>query len=85
MDVSRLRWGLGAALALVALLAAASSLQTYLGHKLWLGGLAVIVLAAIDVAGFVSLAQARRRILSQDSPPISAQISRRSKKPSGGR
>ncbi|HRI55151.1 MAG TPA: hypothetical protein PLW65_33680, partial [Pseudomonadota bacterium] len=59
--MSRLRWGLGAALALVALVAAASSLQTYVGHKLWLGGLAVVVLAAIDLTGFFSLARARRR------------------------
>ena len=65
MDVSRLRWGLGAALALIALVAAASALQTYVGHKLWLGGLAVVVLMAIDVTGFGSLALARRRLASE--------------------
>lgn len=60
--MSRMRWGLGVALALIALIAAASALRTYTGHKLWLGGLSVAVLVAIDLCGFISLARARYRL-----------------------
>ncbi len=63
--MSKLRWGLGAALALIALLAALSVLRTYLGHRLWLGGISVLVLMAIDLVGFVSLGRARRRLYAE--------------------
>lgn len=61
----RLRWGLGALLAVVSLVVAAAALRTYLQHGLWLGGLTVVTLAAIDVLGFASLATARRRLQAE--------------------
>ena len=60
--MSRLRWTLGGLLVGLSLLAAATALRTYLVHKLWLGGMAVLVLAVIAVAGFASLARARLRL-----------------------
>ena len=63
--MSRLRWGLGAVLALVSLIVAASALRTYVEHRLWLGGLTVVVLVAIDLFGFASLALARRRLVRE--------------------
>jgi hypothetical protein len=60
--MTRLRWLLGAMIAGVSLLAAGLALRTYLVHKLWLGGLAVMVLAVIAAVGFTSLARARLRL-----------------------
>ncbi len=62
MNLSRIRWALAALLALVGLVSAMSALRTYVAHGLVLGVLAVITLAAITVAGMVSLALARKRI-----------------------
>lgn len=72
--MTRLRWSLGALLVALSLASAGGALQTYVVHRLWLGGLAVLVLAVIAVAGFASLARARLRLwreldaLSQDPP-----------------
>jgi hypothetical protein len=57
--VSRLRWGLGGLVGLVALAAAAQSLRVYLQHGLWLGAAAVAVLVAILIGGLLSLGRAR--------------------------
>jgi hypothetical protein len=57
-----LRWWTGGALALLALVACAQALGTYVEHQLWLGAGTVAVLALMDVAGFVSLWNARRRL-----------------------
>lgn len=63
--MSRLRWSLGAVLALVSLIIAASALRTYVEHRLWLGCVAVVVLVTIDLVGFGSLALARRRLVGE--------------------
>jgi hypothetical protein len=57
--VSRLRWGLGGLVGLVALVAAAQSLKVYLQHGLWLGAAAVAVLVVILIGGLYSLGRAR--------------------------
>jgi hypothetical protein len=62
VGVTRLRWGLGAALVLLSLVTAAHALTAYWSHGLWLGSAAVVMLAAIAIGGLVSLGQARRRI-----------------------
>ncbi|HNN95927.1 MAG TPA: hypothetical protein PKI03_26815, partial [Pseudomonadota bacterium] len=60
--MTRLRWLLGALIAAVSLVAASLALRTYITHGLWLGGLAVVVLALIAAVGFASLAHARLRL-----------------------
>ncbi|MSP60138.1 MAG: hypothetical protein EXR72_07310 [Myxococcales bacterium] len=60
--MTRLRWGLGAALTLLSLGTIRSALGTYVAHHLWLGAATVIVLGIIAVGGFASLAFARRRL-----------------------
>jgi hypothetical protein len=60
--MSRVRWGLGTALAAVALLASLHALWTYAGRGLWLGALAVLVLLGMDVAGMFILWRARTRL-----------------------
>ena len=62
MVMTRLRWALGAGLVLLSLAAAGRSLVAYLGHGLWIGSAAVLLLAVIAVAGFVSLLGARVRV-----------------------
>jgi hypothetical protein len=62
MGMTRLRWGLGAALVLLSLVSAARALPAYVTRGLWLGSGTVILLAVIAVVGFASLLQARRRI-----------------------
>jgi hypothetical protein len=62
MEVSRLRWGLGALLAALSIVAALRALGAYLDHRLWLGSAAVLLLAIIAVAGMVSLGKARLRL-----------------------
>ncbi len=62
MAVTRLRWGLGVALTLLALIAAARALGAYVDHRLWLGSASVVLLGVIAVGGLWSLAEARRRI-----------------------
>jgi hypothetical protein len=83
--MTRLRWLLGGVLAVVALGSALSALRVYIGHQLWLGGLAVGVLVAIDIGGFVSLGLARWRLaveiaqLGQEPPQGSLFAERRQK------
>lgn len=62
MGLSRLRWVLALAVAVVALGASVSAVTTYLDHRLMVGVLAVAALAVTLVAGLGSLALARRRI-----------------------
>jgi hypothetical protein len=62
MGLSRLRWGLAGAVALLAVIAAVTALQTYLAHQLTAGVLAVSALAITLIVGLASLASARRRI-----------------------
>lgn len=72
--MSRLRWALGAFLVTLSLLSSVAALRTYIVHELWLGGVAVVVLAIIAIVGFASLARARWRLsrelqaLQQDPP-----------------
>ena len=49
MGVTRLRWALGGALAMVSLLAAMRAVSTYAAHGLWLGTASVVLLGAIDL------------------------------------
>jgi hypothetical protein len=60
--MTRFRWGLGASLCALSLVAAAKALATYVGHGLLLGSAAVVILGAIAVVGFGSLALARLRL-----------------------
>lgn len=60
--MTRARWLLGAALVVLSLVAAFRALGTYVQHGLWLASATVMVLGAIAVAGFASLAIARRRL-----------------------
>ncbi len=62
MGMSKLRWGLGVLITLLALASAARALSAYFSHHLWLGSSTVALLAVIAVAGCVSLARARQRI-----------------------
>jgi hypothetical protein len=62
VGLSRLRWGLAGAVALLALIATVSALQTYVAHQLTAGVLAVSALAITLLVGLASLASARRRI-----------------------
>jgi hypothetical protein len=80
--MTRLRWGLGGALVVAALLSAARALLSYLGHGLWLGSASVLLLALIAVVGYLSLGQARRRLEKELSglaaePPRGELISQR--------
>ncbi|MBL9002768.1 MAG: hypothetical protein JNJ46_00910 [Myxococcales bacterium] len=80
--MSRLRWSLGALLVALSLLASAAALRTYVVHRLWLGGLAVLLLAVIAIAGFASLARARRRLAAElsgllQTPPSGSLFSER--------
>ena len=82
MELSRLRWGLGALLGLLSLIAALRALGAYVDHRLWLGSAAVLVLAVIAVAGMVSLGRARLRLERElaeleASPPRGAWIAAR--------
>ena len=62
MALSRLRWGLGLAITVVALVVAVRALGAYGAHRLWLGCLSVLLLGAIAVAGMLSLWRARQRV-----------------------
>jgi hypothetical protein len=62
VGLSKLRWILAAAVALLALGAAVNALDVYLAHRLTVGVLAVAALAVTLVVGLASLASARRRI-----------------------
>ncbi len=62
---SRLRWLLALGLGLLALVAAAQAAGTYVTHRVTVGLLAVIALAATVVIGLVSLGRARRRIAQE--------------------
>jgi hypothetical protein len=65
MGLSRLRWGLAGGVALLALVATAMAMSTYVAHQLTVGVLAVGALAITLVAGLYSLARARLRIASE--------------------
>jgi hypothetical protein len=74
VGVSRLRWILAGAVALLALVASVNALDVYLAHHLTVGVLAVAALAVTLAVGLASLALARRRIggelaALQASPP----------------
>ena len=80
--MSRLRWGLGALVALLSLAAALRALGAYVDHRLWLGSASVLLLAVIAVAGMVRLGQARLRLERalgglEASPPAGAWIEAR--------
>ena len=62
MALSRLRWALGGAIALLSLVVAVRALGAYVEHRLWLGSASVLLLAAIAIGGLYSLGQARLRI-----------------------
>ncbi|MGZ3406317.1 MAG: hypothetical protein ACXVAN_07720 [Polyangia bacterium] len=62
MALSRLRWACGGVIAALSLIVALRALGAYLDHRLWLGSASVVLLAAIAVAGLVSLGKARLRI-----------------------
>lgn len=63
--MNKLRWLMGAALAVLALLACVQAMGVYVQHQLWLGAGTVAVLALMDVAGFVSLWRARLDMAAQ--------------------
>ena len=67
MNVRHARWGLGAALGVVALVAALRSLAVYQQHALWLGVAAVAALAIIQVFGFLTLGFARQRLVREEA------------------
>ncbi len=60
--MTRLRWILAGAIALVAAVASVQALFAYVAHQITVGVLAVLALLGTLVAGLYSLAQARRRI-----------------------
>jgi hypothetical protein len=65
MGLSRLRWGLAGGVALLALVATAGAMTTYVAHQLTVGMLAVGALALTLVAGLYSLVRARLRIAGE--------------------
>ena len=80
--MSRLRWGLGALVGLLSLIAALRALGAYVDHRLWLGSASVLLLAVIAVAGMASLGKARLRLEREldgleASPPRGAWIAAR--------
>ena len=63
--MTKMRWWLGGALSVLAMVACVQALATYVAHHLWLGAATVLVLAVMNVAGFISLARTRRWLHQQ--------------------